>query len=90
MVTSDHGEMLGERRMVQKRCFYEWSVRVPLLITRPGERSPGRRRAEQVTLVDLAPTILDLAQVPTAGRPPMHGRSLVPLLDGEAWDREAV
>nr|WP_290371100.1 choline-sulfatase [Ruania halotolerans] len=90
MVTADHGDMLGERRMVQKRCFYEWSVRVPLLITRPGEQNPGRRCAEPVTLVDLAPTILDLAQVPQGQRTPMHGASLVPLLDGEPWDREAI
>lgn len=89
VVTADHGDMLGERQMVQKRCFYEWSVRVPLLIARPGERL-GRRCAEPVTLIDLAPTLLDLARVPEASRTPMHGASLVPLLDGEAWHRDAV
>src|ERR687898_3488687 len=32
LFTSDHGDMLAERRMVEKRCFYEWSVRIPLLL----------------------------------------------------------
>jgi arylsulfatase A-like enzyme len=35
---SDHGDMLGEKGMVQKRCFYEWSVRVPLVVALPDGR----------------------------------------------------
>lgn len=57
--TSDHGDMLGERGMVQKRCFYEWSSRIPLLIHYPG----GNEKIMQqpVSIVDLAPTIVELA-----------------------------
>ncbi|HEX6291180.1 MAG TPA: sulfatase-like hydrolase/transferase, partial [Herpetosiphonaceae bacterium] len=36
--TSDHGDMLAEKRMVQKRCFYEWSARIPLIIHFPQEQ----------------------------------------------------
>jgi choline-sulfatase len=63
---SDHGDMLGERRMVQKRCFYEWSVRVPLVLRLPGGDRAGTRVAAPVSLLDLAPTFLELAGAPPA------------------------
>ena len=77
----DHGEMLGERGMWFKQTFFEWSARVPLMIAWPGQLSPGRFPAH-VSLVDLLPTLLDLA---THGKPPepvdtLDGRSLVPLM----------
>jgi choline-sulfatase len=74
--TSDHGDMLGERRMVQKRCFYEWSVRVPLLVRFPDGRDAGTAVERPVSLLDLAPTLLDLAGVPEADRLPLPGTSL--------------
>ena len=57
---SDHGEMLGERGMWYKHCFFEWSGRVPLILSHPGSLAP-RREARTVSLVDLLPTLLDLA-----------------------------
>jgi choline-sulfatase len=57
--TSDHGDMLAERAMVQKRCFYEWSARIPLIV-----RHPDRRTGvvdTPVSLLDVAPTILAAA-----------------------------
>jgi choline-sulfatase len=86
--TSDHGDMLGERQMVQKRCFYEWSVRVPLLVRLPGGAEAGRRVAEPVSLVDLLPTLLDLTGVSAEGRAPIDGDSLVPELTGHPRDEE--
>jgi choline-sulfatase len=56
--TSDH-DMLAERAMVQKRCFYEWSARIPLIV-----RHPDRRTGvvdTPVSLLDVAPTILAAA-----------------------------
>ena len=41
--TSDHGDMLCEKEMVQKRCFYEWSCRVPLLVRFPDQWQAGYR-----------------------------------------------
>ena len=72
--TSDHGDMLAERAMVQKRCFYEWSARIPLLVRFPDGRRAGTAVAEPVSLLDLAPTILDWCGVPD--RLPMDGSSL--------------
>lgn len=77
MFTSDHGDMLGERGMVQKRCFYEWSSRVPLLIAFPDGRFAGRRITTPVSMMDLAPTILDVAGVPASDRLPMDAESLL-------------
>ena len=67
VLTCDHGDMLGERRMVQKRCFYEWLVRVPLVIRLPGGERAGPRVDAPVSLLDLAPTFLDLAGAHPAG-----------------------
>ncbi len=91
--TADHGEMLGERGMWFKQCFYEWSVRVPLVFHFPKLLAP-RRVSELVSLVDLLPTFTDLA---SAGHPPeavspLDGASLVELATGDAvtdW-RETV
>jgi choline-sulfatase len=80
--TSDHGDMLGERGMVQKRCFYEWSARVPLVVTLPGGRHAGRRVATPVSMMDIAPTLLDLGGLAAEDRTSMDAQSLVPLLDG--------
>jgi choline-sulfatase len=90
MFTSDHGDMLGERAMVQKRCFYEWSARVPLLIAFPDGRGAGRRVAQPVSMMDLAPTILDVAGVPAERRLPMDAHSLLPLIDGTETEARDV
>ncbi len=76
-MVSDHGEMLGERGLWAKDCFFEWAMRVPFLMRLPGERT-GRRVTSNVSLVDLMPTLLDLAGV-DAGTlsEPLAGRSLV-------------
>lgn len=58
--TPDHGEMLGNHGMWGKgHCFYEDVLRVPLLARIPGE-DPGRRD-DLVSLVDLFPTMINLA-----------------------------
>jgi choline-sulfatase len=60
LLTSDHGEMLGERGLWYKMSFFEPSVRVPLIVAAPGLIAPGRR-AEPVSLLDVAATLLELA-----------------------------
>ncbi|WP_455382989.1 sulfatase-like hydrolase/transferase [Salinispira pacifica] len=78
---SDHGDMLGRRGMVQKRTFYEYSSRIPLIVHVPlgiRKTSAGRRVEEPVSLVDVAPTILELAGI--HNYLPMDGSSLVPFL----------
>jgi choline-sulfatase len=84
LYTSDHGDMAGQHGMWQKHCFYEPSVRVPLLLRLPEALSRRARLparvAENVSLVDVLPTLLALAgaAVP-AGLP---GRSLLSLAPG--------
>jgi choline-sulfatase len=79
---SDHGDMLCERGMVQKRTFYEWSSRVPLIMRFPDGWLVGTTRPEPVNLIDLLPTLLDMVNFPTEQRLPMDGRSLMSLLKG--------
>jgi choline-sulfatase len=86
---SDHGDMLCERGMVQKRTFYEWSARVPLIVQFPDGRATGTV-VEPVSLVDLAPSMLDWAGVPAEERLPMDGRSLAGLLGGSDTDERVA
>jgi len=81
--TSDHGDMLCEKNMVQKRCFYESSARVPLLVVSPHARQKGHVSKTPVSLLDIAPTILDLAGYDGSENFAVDGVSLVPLLDGQ-------
>ena len=91
--TADHGEMLGERGMWYKQCFFEWSVRVPLIVSYPREIRP-HRAAELVSLVDLVPTLLDFAGAGSEPDTPapLDGRSLRQLLHGpdESWPNEVI
>ena len=89
--TSDHGDMLGERGMWFKMSFLEHSARVPLIIHAPARYAP-RRIGAAVSLVDLLPTLVDMA---TDGRgveyvTPIEGRSLSPHLAGDAGHNEAL
>lgn len=58
--TSDHGEMLGERGMWFKKHFFEPALRIPLLMKLPGQAAT--RVATPVSLVDLLPTFMGIAQ----------------------------
>jgi len=88
--TSDHGELAGDHQLVGKGCrFYECLVRVPLVCSWPGMVREGAVSAALVELIDIAPTLLELAGVEAPQR--MHGRSLWPLLIGAASEhREYV
>jgi len=81
--TTDHGDMLGERGLWYKMSFFEPSARVPLIIHAPG-RFAARRVPGNVSHVDLAPTLMELASPHDRRAPadPFDGTSLVPLLEG--------
>ena len=86
--TSDHGEMMGEHRMLTKMVFYEPSVRVPLIIRPPGGCAPRVVDALAEHL-DLAATIRDIAG--SAGDPSFAGRSLLGWAGGgTGFSRPAV
>ncbi len=83
--TSDHGDMLGEKAMVQKRCFYEWSCRVPLIVRFPDGWQAGTTHAQPVSLIDLLPTFCELAGVDDLL--PHDGESLITQLQQPDDDR---
>ncbi len=88
--TADHGEMLGERGMWLKDTFYEWSVRVPMFIYAEG--IAPRRVTENVSLVDLVPTCLELAGKEDEPVTELDGDSLVGLMHGssDGWKDEVI
>jgi choline-sulfatase len=79
--TSDHGDMLGERGLFAKSCFYEDAWRVPLTIRHPAHNRPGTHLPALASLVDLFPTIAEAVGLPVPAN--VHGRSLLPALRGE-------
>jgi arylsulfatase A-like enzyme len=89
IVTADHGESLGEHDFYFDHGDYVYnaSTRVPLGIVLPQDLAGGRagRCHEWVSLVDVAPTLLQLLEIAApAGQ--MEGRSLLPCLRGESLD----
>ena len=75
VVTSDHGEHLGDHGLFFHGCsLYRQLVEVPLVVLGPNRVPAGRRVAEPVSLCDLPATVLDLIG-PNAGKP-FPGRSL--------------
>ncbi len=81
IVIADHGEMLGERGLWYKMSFFEPACRIPMIVHAPG-RFAARRIGESVSLVDILPTLLDLAGAKPALAAPIAGRSLAPHLEG--------
>jgi arylsulfatase A-like enzyme len=75
--TSDHGEMLGTYQMWQKGVPFEGSVRVPLLMRLPGKFDTGVVNDDLVSLLDLMPTMLDIAEVDYPGEKALTGDSLM-------------
>ncbi|MFP6884571.1 MAG: sulfatase/phosphatase domain-containing protein, partial [Roseibacillus sp.] len=86
--TSDNGMFFGERGLSDCWLLYEESLRVPLLLYDPRGGIGGVVRDEMVLNLDLAPTLLALAGIEKEKRPPVDGRSMIPLLreeSGEGW-----
>jgi arylsulfatase A-like enzyme len=77
--SGDHGWHLGEHGLWHKRSLFEQSARVPLIIHAPGARGNGQVSASLVELLDIYPTLCELAGL----SPPsvLQGRSLRPVLN---------
>jgi arylsulfatase A-like enzyme len=89
VVTADHGEQFGEHGGALHTHLYDEVLHVPLFVRWPGSVPAGRTLDAQVSLIDVAPTLLDLVGLdPTGG----DGQTLRPLLEGttKALDREVV
>jgi arylsulfatase A-like enzyme len=84
VVTSDHGEGLGDHGLLEHgENLFDELVRVPLVVRAPGI-ARGQRLAGAVQLEDLAPTALELLGLPAPAG--IDGRSLAPWLRGETAD----
>jgi choline-sulfatase len=89
MVTSDHGEMLGERGLWYKMSFFEGACRVPLIVHAP-HRFAQRRVTSVASLADILPTLVEIGHDGEGSEPLcIDGRSLIPHLCGEAGHDEA-
>ena len=89
VVFGDHGEEFQEHGSVHHiRTLYDEVLRVPLIVKLPGGRLPGVRPRipERVRLLDVAPTLMDLAGLPLSAE--MAGTSVAPLLKTPGVDRD--
>ena len=78
---SDHGDMAGEHGLFWKSNHYEGSVRVPAIWSMPSYLPEGTRLSELTSLLDLAPTLINLADAPDL--PCYDGENLWPALSGQ-------
>jgi len=83
---SDHGYHLGEKEISGKNTLWARSTRVPLIFAGPGV-APGQVCAEPVELLDVYPTLVDLAGVPAPSHE-LEGLSLRPQLEDAATPRD--
>jgi choline-sulfatase len=105
LLLADHGDMLGERGLWYKMSFFEPACRIPLIVHAP-RRFAARRVANCASLIDILPTLSELAGAGALGAgangaaaqganaegaaAPLGGHSLVPQLAGEAGGDEVV
>jgi choline-sulfatase len=90
ILTSDHGDMQGERGLWYKMTFYEGSARVPLVISAPGRFAPSRV-SSPVSTMDLLPTLVGIAGADDESvAADLDAESLMPLLRGDHDEREVV
>ncbi len=95
VLTSDHGDYLGDHWMGEKDLFHDPSVRVPLIIYDPSPEADATRGTvcdELVEAIDLAPTFVEAAGGEVADHI-LEGRSLLPFLRNappEEWRRFAI
>lgn len=84
VLTADHGECFEQGIYFEHAdCPYQGAMRVPLVIKYPGARWAGERRAEQVSLVDVAPTVLHELGLPALVR--HSGRALQQRAEGRRY-----
>ncbi|MCB6184805.1 choline-sulfatase [Leeia sp. TBRC 13508] len=91
MLLADHGDMLGERGLWYKMCYFEGATRVPLIISAPEKFGIGRIKAS-VSLADILPTVYDIAYNGDAPAHPeqLDGRSLWPHLTQNGGHDEVI
>ena len=86
----DNGFQFGEHGLIDKRTAYETSIKVPLLFWAPEKLYGGRKVEQLVANIDIAPTILDLAQISVPNH--VDGISFKPLINKQPanWRSEIL
>lgn len=90
VLTSDHGDFLGDHWMGEKTFFHDASTRIPLIIYDPSSEADATRGTvcdALVESIDLAPTFVELAGASVPDHV-LEGESLVPLLHGKAQETQ--
>ncbi|RMZ78513.1 hypothetical protein DV737_g3801, partial [Chaetothyriales sp. CBS 132003] len=87
--SGDHGDMLGERGLWYKMSYFENSVRVPMLISHPKQFKP-HRVPQNVSTLDLMPTLVELVGSKLVPGLPVDGLSLMPHLYGAGAGHDTV
>ncbi|MFH1842114.1 MAG: sulfatase [bacterium] len=83
LLTSDHGEHLGEHDLYYAHSMpYQEVLHVPLLIKLPGNRFAGTRQEEWVSIMDILPTVLEVANLPVPEG--LDGRGLLEQMAGRS------
>ena len=77
----DNGFMFGDHGLIDKRAMYEPSIKVPCIAHCPALTEGGKIKEKLVLNMDIAPTLLDAAQVPIPSN--MQGQSFLPLIKSE-------
>lgn len=80
--SGDHGDMLGERGLWYKMSYFESSARVPMLFSYPKLWHP-HRVLQNVSTLDILPTLVDIVGSRLVDGLPMDGVSIVPHLKGK-------
>lgn len=87
--TSDHGFMFGQKMHWRKQVLWSANTHVPLIVVAPGITTPGTVCDAPVCLVDLFPTLVELAGLPDLPAQ-LKGQSLVPQLEDPSLQRAPV
>ena len=90
VLTSDHGDYLGDHWMGEKMFFHDAAIKVPLIVHDPSPAADATRGTVSdalVELIDLVPTFVEVAGgAPGALDHILQGHSLNPILHGQAQD----
>jgi len=82
VVAGDHGESLGEHGENDHGIFiYDATIKVPLILSAPGNLPRGLAVDKRVRLIDIMPTVLDALKIPV--NPEAQGKSLLPFIEGD-------
>lgn len=87
--TTDHGEYMGEHRMLKKNNLYETAYRIPLVVRWPEKIKPQTQIDKVVTTVDFLPTLLGLLDVKTSKKEQGRDASAFLLNEQTPWRDEA-